>query len=345
MTPDDPVHHVSRLGGVASLAALKELVAPESIADALATGRLHRLHRTKVILPAVSEARTVAMHARGQVSHLTAAMAHGWKVLRPPDRQTMVVRRGTNVRRRAGVEVHYVSRVLSKPGSLTDPIETVIDCARSLPFIEALAVADSALRSQRVGRAQLLASAEASPRTGRARALRVVKCADPRAANPFESGLRAIALDVSGFAAVAQCPVPGVGHADVGDVERRIAPEAESFEFHAQREAFGYDTRRYTAMVCKGWLVARFIWDDVMHRPAYVTQVIEDLIELRGVSSTGESRSGGRVRVPVSELKPLSQAGAHDSPTLWRVSSPDAPFQGTACRSLRPRRRRRSSRR
>lgn len=268
---------------------LKKLATPTEIANALAAGTLHRLHRTKVVLPTVAGARTIALHSRGQLSHLTAAMAHGWKVLRPPDRQTIVVRRGTHVRRRAGTQIHYVQRELSRPGAPTDPVDTVIDCARILPFADALAVADSALRSQRVARAQLLVAAEASPRTGRARALRVVRCADPRADNPFESGLRAIALDVPGFAAEAQCPVPGVGHCDVGDQVLKIALEAESFEFHALKEAFNYDIRRYTSMTRQGWLVARFIWDDVMHRQKYVAGAIADLVALRGFSSRSAS--------------------------------------------------------
>lgn len=44
------------------------------------------------------------------------------------------------------------------------------------------------------------------------------------------------------------------------------------------REAFSYDVRRYTAMIRSGWLVARFTWDDVMHRPVYVAAVVADLV-------------------------------------------------------------------
>jgi hypothetical protein len=50
---------------------------------------------------------------------------------------------------------------------VTDPVRTVIDCARDLPFDEALAVADSALRSGKVGPDALRQAAARSPRTGR----------------------------------------------------------------------------------------------------------------------------------------------------------------------------------
>jgi very-short-patch-repair endonuclease len=109
----------------------------------------------------------------------------------------------------------------------------------------------------------------------------VIRAADARAANPFESVLRAIASEVAGFCAEPQGRVPRVGHADVADVRLRIALEAESWEFHALREAFNYDIRRYTAMVRCGWLVARFTWDDVMHKPDYVRAVIADLVAIR----------------------------------------------------------------
>ena len=52
-------------------------------------------------------------------------------------------------------------------------------------------------------------------------------------------------------------------------------------KFHAQPEAFRYDVRRYTAMTRAGWLVVRFVWEDVMHRQAYVASVLADLVGLR----------------------------------------------------------------
>lgn len=120
-------------------------------------------------------------------------------------------------------------------------------------------MADSALRDQTVTREQLLA-------------------ADGRADNPFESCLRAIALDVPGWSPQAQPHVPGVGHADVGEAAARLVLEAESFEFHALPEAFAYDLRRYTAMVRAGWVVLRFGWDELMHRPDEVRATIEAVL-------------------------------------------------------------------
>jgi very-short-patch-repair endonuclease len=163
-------------------------------------------------------------------------------------------------------------------GMVTTRVQTVVDCARTLPFDEALCVVDSALREGCVTRDELIAAVEASPRTWRQRALRVVRAADARAANPFESCLRAIALEVRGLAVEPQLPVAGIGHADLGDIALRLLIEADSYEFHANEEAFRGDIRRYTAMVVAGWTVVRFCWEDVMFRQDYVRQVLADLV-------------------------------------------------------------------
>jgi hypothetical protein len=76
---------------------------------------------------------------------------------------------------------------------VTTPVRTVIDCAR-LPFDEALPIADSALRSGLVTREELDVVQVRGAGAGSVR--RVLRHADGRAANPFESVLRARAIEV-----------------------------------------------------------------------------------------------------------------------------------------------------
>ena len=248
----------------------------------MADGTVVRLGRGVYALPAVDEARAAAARAHGAVSHLSAALVHGWKVKRLPDRPVVTVRRTRSRVHSAGVDLHWSQLTATEiADGVASPVRTVVDCARTLPFDQALAVADSALRSGRVRGAELLAAAEAAQRTGRSAALRVVRAADGRAANPFESVLRAIALDVPVLSVTAQGAVGVIGHADLTDEVLRIAIEAESFEFHAEARAFRYDVRRYTAMTRLGWLVVRFVWEDVMHRPDYVRAVLTDVARLR----------------------------------------------------------------
>jgi hypothetical protein len=72
----------------------------------------------------------------------------------------------------------------------------MVDCLRSLPFDEALAIADSALRACSFTPEALLELAGEMTGPGAGQGSRVAREADRRAANPFESVLRAIALDV-----------------------------------------------------------------------------------------------------------------------------------------------------
>jgi very-short-patch-repair endonuclease len=273
---------LEQLGGVADRRTLLRLVSRRQLDRALAEGDVVRLGRSRYAVPAADDALRAATRVRGVVSHQSAALRHGWKVKQVPTVPQVTVPRTRSRIEAAGVAVRWAPLTAAELRlGVTSPLRTVVDCARVLPFDEALTIADSALRSGIVTRGDLAGAASASPRNGRSAAIRVAEQANAKAANPFESVLRAIALDVPGLVVVPQGAVGTIGHADLTDERLRIAVEAESFEFHALQEAFSHDVRRYTAMTRLGWLVVRFVWDDVMHRPAYVRAVLTDVVTLR----------------------------------------------------------------
>lgn len=178
-------------------------------------------------------------------------------------------------------------------GWVTSRVATVLDCAALLPFDEALSIADSALASGTVSRSELLSLAAGWPRRGRARVRRVVGEANPLAANPFESTLRAIALGVPGLTVVPQHRIDVDGaflaRVDLADVWLRIVIEADSFEFHGERQLLERDCRRYDELAVDGWLVLRFSWDQVMTKPQWVRSVLLRAVALR----TARLRDGG----------------------------------------------------
>jgi very-short-patch-repair endonuclease len=165
--------------------------------------------------------------------------------------------------------------------SVTRPVETVVGCARAYPYDVALSVADSALREGSVTRPELLKAALASPRTGRAKAVRIAQDADARAANPFESVTRAIAADVHGLSVEPQVWVNGVGRVDLCDCALGIVVECESFEFHSDTQSLKRDVRRYTNCARRGLVVVRFTWDEVMFDPDYCREALQDVVDLR----------------------------------------------------------------
>lgn len=280
-THDPVVEALARLGGARPTEDLRMLTSRRAVRAAVAEGAILRVRRGMVRLPMLDEATAAAHDLRGARSHLSAALHHGWEVAAPPSAPMITIPRTAHASaRRARIFWSTLSAQELADG-VTDPVRTVVDCARTMPFGDALAVADSALRSRRVRTNELIAAAEASPRTGRSKALRVARAADGRAANPFESLLRGIALGVPGLSVVPQVHIGGaefIGAADLVDVGLGLVIEAESWGYHGDRAAFDRDVRRYTAMVRAGWRVVRFLWHDVRHRPAHVGAVLADLV-------------------------------------------------------------------
>ncbi|MEO6512434.1 MAG: hypothetical protein ABIO16_15660 [Nocardioides sp.] len=268
----DPVEAVTRAGGVAPLAEVRRLVTRRALARALESGAVVRLPRHQLSLPGVDAARRAAAATGGVVSHLSAAQHWGWKVKLPPQRPSVTVPRGRRLDRDGGCllatyDVHWADLTgADHVGGVTARVRTVIDCARDLEFDAALAVADSALRCG-VSAGALADGASGLPRTGRARAQRVACEASELADNPFESVLRAIALDVPGLHVRPQGWISRVGRVDLVDEELRIAIEAESWAHHGSPEQFRSDVRRYTDFARLGWVVARFVWEQAMYQP------------------------------------------------------------------------------
>jgi very-short-patch-repair endonuclease len=204
----------------------------------------------------------------------------------PPERPQILVPRGRKVTlsRRAGVELRWgeVSAEELAVGA-TSRVRTVLDCSRFLDFDVALAVVDSALRDG-VSKTELLLACARLSRTGRSRAFRVIELGDARAANAFESVLRAVLEGVPGAHFEPQVWVGSIGRADLVDRVRRVVVEADSFEFHSDSAALNRDMERYNAFLGEGHVVLRFGWKHAMFEQGYVREVVTATIAPQGRS-------------------------------------------------------------
>jgi hypothetical protein len=278
-----------RAGGVATTQQLHQVFTRRTLERAVREGLLIRVERGRYAVPELDDARHHAHRLGGVLALTSAALEWGWAVKTVPERPWVAVDPGRNISpdRRKGAQVTW--RRLA-PGDVavgrhTAAIRTVVDCAAELPFDESLAVADSALRSGLVSRAQLEAAAREHPQRGRARVRRVVDLASPLSANPFESVLRAAAVEAAATIPwVPQLAVSVAGrllHPDVACVELRIALEADSFEFHGARRALVSDCWRYDELTVAGWLVLRFAWEQVMFEYDWVVRMIAGAVARR----------------------------------------------------------------
>jgi len=277
---------LEQLGGVATRAQLLALADRAAVDRALEVGDVAVVARGRYALALVDRAPAAAHRVGGHLSHLSAALQHGWPVLLMPQVPQVTVPRYRRLspERRRGVELR---RATLEPDDVRDgattPDRTLGDCLRHLPPREALAVADSALRSG-YPHARLVRVAAELRGTGAPAARSVAALADGRAANPFESALRAICLEVPGLRVEPQVSLYGrefLGRPDLVDEHLRIVVEADSFAWHGDKASLEHDARRYNQLVAHGWLVLRFTYDDVVRRPAEVLAVLRAVVELR----------------------------------------------------------------
>ena len=268
------------LGGVASRQLIVRLTSRAALDEAVRAGELVRVARGRYAVPELHRGTELAHTVAGHVCLVSAALAHGWKVKAVPELPQIALPkdRRLDATTRALMDVSWVDlQDEDIEGLCTNAAKTLEMCGRRLPFDEALAIADSALRDGFPKR-ELQRLADAARGPGSARLRRVAEHADHRAANPFESVLRAIALAVPGLEVVPQVRLRGALALDVRpdlvDKRLRLVLEADSFEWHGNRAALRRDARRYDLLGANGWLVLRFVWEDVMHDQDWVRAVL-----------------------------------------------------------------------
>jgi len=273
----DPVAALNRCGGVGDYSTLVRLCSRRKLRGAVRAGTVVKVAHGRYALPTANVALVAAQRVGGVVAHRSAAAWWGSELKEQPPVPEVTVPKHRRCDK-AGVRLFWVDLHDDdiREGTVTSRERTLVDCLRSLPFDEALAIADSALRHGDLTFDQLQALASSVRGPGAPRVRRVAAHADWRAANPFESVLRALAIE-AGLQVEPQVPLSGRGliaRPDMIDEKRGLILEADSFEWHGSRAALKRDCRRYTAMVVAGWRVLRFAWEDVMHDQDYVRSVL-----------------------------------------------------------------------
>ncbi|MCG2801988.1 MAG: endonuclease domain-containing protein [Cellulomonas sp.] len=234
-------------------------------------------------------ARIVAVHQRlagpHWFSHQSAALVWGlpvWRVpesthLRQPGRPGST--RDRTVARHTGeLDGQHLAEVGALP--VTDLALTAVDCARSSGPLEALVVADAALRAgaRREDMAALLEPL--AGRSGVARARAVVAYADGGAESAPETATR-FALLLAGLPAPAtQVPVTtrlGVFWADLGLPQWRLLIEYDGRVKYLEPDSLVREKRRHDAIVEAGWTVLRLTKED-LRDPADIARRVRGLL-------------------------------------------------------------------
>ncbi|CAM3806381.1 hypothetical protein [Isoptericola cucumis] len=236
-------------------------------------------------------------------SHETAALLHGlavyrlsdrvhvthaWKPPAPAGRDDRLVRHPIRLPER--------DRTVVDARPVTTLERTTIDCARWLPGVQALVVADSALRAGADLAVVREVLAEASGRPGVRQARRVVELADVRAESPGESVVRWY-LDEAGIdaprLAVEVQTWRGQAWIDLGWPELRVGIEFDGAvkysggEYGDPRERLLAEKRRHDALTEAGWILLRLTWQDLADPDRLIRRV------RRALADAGRRRRPG----------------------------------------------------
>ncbi len=276
---------VRRQGGFATRAQIVSATSRREFEAAVREGDIVWFSRGRYGVPNLDLDIMIAHGLRAVLSHGSAALWHGWEVKTLPDKTHVTVPRRRRVAVPPTVVTHRSDLAADEvvDGICTSARRTLVDCLRTMPPDDALAIADSALRHG--VRKRLLEDIAATVRgPGRPGVLRAVRHADIRAANPFESALRSIASEVEGLHVVPQLWIVNDRQAvrpDLVDERLKLVIEAESFAWHGDRGALKRDARRFNLLVADGWTVLRFTWEEVMFDRAYVLEVLRTVVDAR----------------------------------------------------------------
>jgi hypothetical protein len=227
---------------------------------------------------------------RGAVtSYQSAAMLHRLDLLKPLPNGTVTVTlppaRRLNRRASAGAVFHsadlppeHLTTLYNLP--VTTAGRTVVDLARTLPFMDAVVVADSALHAEKAAKPELrriLDSCASWPGVRQAR--RVVEFTDERSGSVLESAARVVFDDFGLEPPELQVTIHLPRHAFLVDFcweKHRVIAEADGLAKYAASKDLIAQFERDRLLRDAGHKVVHFTWRELFKTPEVVVTRIRE---------------------------------------------------------------------
>jgi very-short-patch-repair endonuclease len=216
-------------------------------------------------------------------SGCTAGWLHGLDV-DPCDPIEVTVPGGCRVTRRAGFRLRRsasIERAIAQGLPVTSRVRTLVDLARRLPLVEAVAVLDMALHRRLVRLSSLQEWARANPGHRGVAALRdALELVEPAAESPMETRLRILLI-------LAGLPKPRVqatlrdpfgaflARPDLYYPIHRLAIE---YDGATHKDSITGDNRRQNRLLDTGHRILRFTAGDVLGKPSAVVSLVRRAI-------------------------------------------------------------------
>jgi hypothetical protein len=229
---------------------------------------------------------------RAVTSHLTAAQALGWDLLKPPPLQFTVPRSNGSAKSKGATlfrrnldddEIEAIGAAL-----VTNPLRTALDVAGDVPLVEAVVAVDAALRLRQVTVEGLLRAAEGRKYAPRYRQVRrVLALVDPQSGSVPESVARLLFTNAGLPSPETQfvvCAEDGsfVARTDFAWPGAWLVVEIDGFAWHSSEQAFQADRDRQNEIEIAEYMVLRFTAKDVRDRPEKVTDTVRRALRKRG---------------------------------------------------------------
>jgi hypothetical protein len=163
----------------------------------------------------------------------------------------------------------HVTRLYNVP--VTTAARTVTDLARTLPFMDAVVIADSALNQEKTTKPELhqvLQQCQGWPGVRQAR--RVVDFADERAESPLESAARVVFAEADLEPPELQVTIHGAqeqeqfaARVDFLWRERKVIAEADGLVKYNDRQELLKERERDHQLRAAGYTVVHFTWQEI----------------------------------------------------------------------------------
>lgn len=166
---------------------------------------------------------------------------------------------------------------------VTSPLRTALDYARRYPLSESVAVVDAFMRAGLITLDEFANAAAAAHGPGARQLRQVAALADPKSGSVLESLCRVLLWE-NGLApeetqySLKHERTGWIGYLDFAWPSVRAALECDGYEWHAEREPFQKDRRRWSAVNRARWWCGVVTWFDVTRDPAYVVALVRDLL-------------------------------------------------------------------
>lgn len=269
----DALEYLRSLGGVARTATLLRAGATKrEIAALAALGS--KPARGIIALPGCNPDYLFALVHNGLLTCGSAATSHGLWIRDVPLRRHLAVAHSR-------VDVFTAHRIVRFPGHDLLPIasveDTVLHALHCLPLMEAVSMAESAIRAGKVDRGMLEGLVRA-PRSAQARRALSLVTATAESQPEVEARLLFVAR---GWRVEVQARIPGVGRVDLL-IEGLVIVEIDGHAFHADRAAFVEDRRRQNEALRLGYPTLRYPPEVVWRDPDCLLRDVEELLRSWG---------------------------------------------------------------